>query len=151
MTEDVLVKVDRMSMAVSLEVRCPLLDHRILEFAAQLPAELKLRAGEGKRLLRHLASQRLPREIVERPKQGFSPPVAEWLRGDLREIVDERLFSPRSALSDFTNLSIVRQLWKEHLSRGRDHSQLLWALVAFRQWEDHYLGASMALRPSTTI
>lgn len=149
MTEDVLVKVDRMSMAVSLEVRCPLLDHRVIEFAAGLPLKMRLRGGKGggKWLLRRLASRRLPRDIIERPKQGFSPPVAEWLRGGLRELAEDSLFSPRSSLADFMEMRTVRHLWRDHQSKLRENSQILWALLMFRMWEETYKTGEMSPRP----
>jgi asparagine synthase (glutamine-hydrolysing) len=142
MTEDVLVKVDRMSMAVSLEVRCPLLDHRLIEFAAGLPPDLRLRGGAGKWLLRQLAVRMVPREVIERPKRGFSPPVPEWLRGELRELAEASLFARGSALAELVDLRVVRTLWRDHQSRVRENSQVLWALLMFRQWEESWGGGA---------
>ena len=148
MTEDVLVKVDRMSMAVSLEVRCPLLDHRVMEFAARLPADLRLRGTAGKWILRQLAARFVPREVLERPKQGFMPPVPVWLRHDLKEMTQESLFDRRSALGDYVSLGAVRTLWKDHLSGARENSQILWDLLMFRLWEENYMKGEIPPAPS---
>jgi asparagine synthase (glutamine-hydrolysing) len=148
MTEDVLVKVDRMSMAVSLEVRCPLLDHRIIEFAAGLPLDLRLRGDKGKWLLRQLAATMVPKEVLERPKQGFSPPIPEWLRGELKQISEETLFDRSSSLGDFVEMKTVRKLWTDHQSKLRENSQLLWGLLMFRKWETNYLRGEIPPRPS---
>ena len=147
MTEDVLVKVDRMSMAVSLEVRCPLLDHRVMELAARLPLELRLRGSRGKWILRELAAKMVPRDVLERPKQGFSPPVAEWLRGELRELAEASLFAPNTSLADFVDLDTVRTLWADHQSGLRENSQILWDLLMFRQWEDNWMAPEVPARP----
>src|SRR5207253_3326572 len=95
MVDDILTKVDRMSMAVSLEAREPLLDHRLLEFAASVPSSLKLKDGRTKYLLRRLVERRLPASIVNRPKHGFTAPIAAWLRGPLAPMVDELLTDGR--------------------------------------------------------
>jgi asparagine synthase (glutamine-hydrolysing) len=139
MTEDVLVKVDRMSMAVSLEVRCPLLDHRIMELAARLPADLRLRGDKGKWVLRQLAATMVPREVLERPKQGFTPPVPVWLRRELREMAHETLFDRGSVLGDHVSLGALRKLWDDHQSGIRQNSQVLWGMLMFRLWERNYL------------
>lgn len=136
MTEDVLVKVDRMSMAHSLEVRSPLLDHRVLEFAATLPTQLKVNAGKGKHLLRMLAKKKLPKDIVEHPKQGFSIPAARWLRGELKEMAQNAIFESR-VIGDYLDPTQVQRMWDEHQSGNRDHNVFLWGLMMLGMWEEH--------------
>lgn len=134
MTDDVLVKVDRMSMAHSLEVRAPLLDHRLLEFAATLPAHLKIDGRRGKVVLRQLAEQRLPPQILRAPKRGFSIPAARWLRGELRPLVEELAFLPGGAPAEVLDLTRLRALWQEHLNGSRDHSTLFWGVLMLALW-----------------
>ncbi|MEZ5654133.1 MAG: asparagine synthase (glutamine-hydrolyzing) [Burkholderiaceae bacterium] len=136
MTDDVLVKVDRMSMAHSLEVRSPLLDYRVLEFAATLPDALKLGDGRGKRVLRHLAARRLPETILNMPKRGFSMPIARWLRGELREAGEAWLFASNGPLRDLFEDAVLRRVWAEHQSGARDHHVLLWAAMMFVVWHE---------------
>jgi len=135
MTDDVLVKVDRMSMAHSLEVRCPLLDHRIIEFAAKLPTNLKVQARGGKRLLRAMAARRLPAEILNRPKRGFSIPAARWLRDELRPLAESLIFDRNRFFSNILNERKISHMWREHLSEARDHSVFLWGLMMLGLWE----------------
>jgi asparagine synthase (glutamine-hydrolysing) len=135
MTDDVLVKVDRMSMAHSLEVRSPLLDHRIIEFAAKLPAGLKVDPRGGKRLLRAMAARRLPREILDLPKRGFSIPAARWLRDELRPLAESIILDRNRFFSNVLNEGKIRQMWREHLSEARDHSVFLWGLMMLGLWE----------------
>jgi asparagine synthase (glutamine-hydrolysing) len=135
MTDDVLVKVDRMSMAHSLEVRCPLLDHRILEFAARLPARLKIEGGQGKQVLRRLAARRLPQALLEAPKRGFSIPAARWLREDLRPLMEEVALRPDGVAASVLEMSEVRRMWNEHLSGSRDHHVFLWGLLMLGLWK----------------
>lgn len=139
MTEDVLVKVDRMSMAHSLEVRSPLLDYRIIEFAATLPAHLKLSKNKGKIVLRQLAAKRLPRQILDQPKTGFSIPAAQWLRNELRPMVEEALSRRNSITRQTLQAAKLKYLWQEHLSGHRDHSVFLWSILMLDLWErNHY-------------
>ncbi len=143
MTDDVLVKMDRMGMAHSLEIRCPLLDHRILEFAAKLPTALKIRGRNGKLVLRALAARHLPREIQSRPKQGFSVPAASWLRGELRPMAEELVFKVQRAFDNLLDKRALERLWQEHQSAARDHSVFLWGLMMLGLWEtSHGRGAS---------
>ena len=129
MTDDVLVKADRMSMAHSLEVRCPLLDYRLIEFGIRLPDELKMNGSHGKLVLRELAARRLPAEIRNMPKRGFSIPAARWLRTDLREMAEGLLFGARSGHDGFLDPVVVRRMWDEHQSGARDHHVFLWGLM----------------------
>lgn len=134
MTDDVLAKVDRMSMAHGLEVRCPFLDPDILEFAGALPASLKLGLRDGKRLLRHVAARRLPRAVAVAPKQGFSIPAAAWLRGPLVPAFESRVLAPAAAIGEWVEPAAVRAMWREHQSGARDHSVPLWALMCLATW-----------------
>ena len=136
MTDDVLVKVDRMSMAHALEVRSPLLDHRIIEFADGLPTGLKLNVRRGKLVLRELASRRFPSGLLDHPKRGFSIPAARWLREDLRPMAEQAIFRPDGILAEVLDLTRVRLMWHEHLSGARDHSAFVWGLMMLGLWED---------------
>jgi asparagine synthase (glutamine-hydrolysing) len=131
--DDILVKVDRASMAVSLEARGPLLDYRLFEFAWRLPRAFKIRDGKGKWILRDLLSRYLPAEIMERPKAGFEPPIPHWLRGPLREWAEPLLDRRRILEEGLLDADLVRQTWSEHQS-GRDWSNRLWAVLMFQSW-----------------
>jgi asparagine synthase (glutamine-hydrolysing) len=135
MTDDVLAKVDRMSMAHSLEVRCPLLDFRLLEFAARLPRELKIKSRQGKLLIRALARQRLPQAVHRAPKRGFAIPAATWLRNELRPLAESVLLEGNGLISLMLNRQTVVRLWGEHLSGARDHSVSIWGLMMLGLWE----------------
>ena len=134
MTDDVLAKADRMSMAHSLEVRCPLLDHRLIEFGVRLPDHLKIDARQGKVVLRQLAGRRLPEEIRNLPKRGFSIPAARWLREDLRPMAEELLFESAGAFDGILDANVVRRMWREHVSGSRDHNVFLWGLMMMALW-----------------
>lgn len=138
MTDDVLVKVDRMSMAHALEVRSPLLDHRILEFAARLPGSLKLDGQHGKLVLRQLAARRLPADILKLPKRGFSVPAARWLRDELRGIVEAVAIDGDSMIAEFFDMATVRRMWAEHLRGQRDHSVFFWGLMMLGLWDRRF-------------
>ena len=131
---DVLVKVDRMSMAHSLEVRSPLLDHRLIEFAGTLPSSLKLRGGDSKYILKKSMAHRLPQKILSRGKQGFSVPLAGWLRGELREFAEQALFSSRRMSREYFSDACIEKLWNSHLSGAQDNASQLWALVMLESW-----------------
>jgi len=135
MVDDVLVKADRMSMAHSLEVRCPLLDYRLLEFGARLPDDLKIRGGSGKQPLRELAARRLPESIRRLPKRGFSIPAARWLRQELRPMTESLLFDAGRPFAGLLDEGVVRTMWQEHLGGGRDHSVFLWGLMMLSLWQ----------------
>lgn len=138
MTDDVLVKVDRMSMAHGLEVRAPLLDYRILEFAARLPQRLKVSHRQGKLLLRNVASQRLPAEIQNLPKRGFSMPIARWLRHDMKEMASDLIFSNHGLVDEMLDINSVRKMWHEHQNGSRDHNVFLWALIMLGLWDRNH-------------
>ena len=145
MTEDVLVKVDRMSMAHSLEVRSPLLDYRIIEFAARLPSSYKLNGKQGKLLLRRSLQRRLPSEIVNRPKHGFSIPAAEWLRQELRPYAESVLNNSSSIVSNIFNQRELVDIWNRHQAGRRDHSVFIWGTMMLKLWEIENLAGKPSL------
>ncbi len=139
MTEDILVKVDRMSMAHSLEVRAPILDHKLMEFAAKLPSRLKLNGNESKYIFKKMNEKRLPRDILYRKKQGFSVPLSDWLKGKLKPMVDETLFGEKSGIGEFLDKSYVESLWKSHLRGINDNASQIWNLMMFELWRRQFL------------
>ena len=134
MVDDVLTKVDRMSMAVSLEAREPLLDHKLLEFAARVPTSLKLKNGRGKYLLRRLLERKVPRSILERNKSGFAAPIGDWLRGPLAEMTDGLLLDGRLRDRGLFRDTEVRRLWQDHRAGRAQHPHRLWQLVMLELW-----------------
>lgn len=132
--DDILVKVDRAAMSTSLETRIPFLDHRVIEFAWSLPASLKQRQGRGKWLLRHLLRKYVPGALIDRPKKGFNVPIAEWLRGSLRQWAEALLSGERLRAEGFFDAEVIRQKWMEHQSGKRDLGQSLWHVLMFQSW-----------------
>jgi asparagine synthase (glutamine-hydrolysing) len=130
---DLLVKMDIATMANGLEARSPLLDHELAEFVAALPVDEKVSLNGSKRLLRRLAKSFLPTQIIERPKMGFSAPVAQWLRGPLREMFQDLVLAAASESDQYLPVSVSERLFEEHL-RGSDHSRLLWSLLVYEIW-----------------
>lgn len=135
---DILTKVDRASMAVSLEARVPLLDHRVAEFAWTLPLQDRIRAGQGKWLLRQVLYRHVPKELVDRPKSGFGIPLDEWLRGPLRDWAESLLDPDRLKREGWLQAGPVRTAWKNHLSGRRNLQHQLWAVLMFQAWLDEY-------------
>ena len=147
---DILVKLDRASMAVSLEARCPFLDRRVVEFAWRVPTEFKIRDGKGKWLLRRVLSRYVPEDLFERPKHGFNVPIGDWLRGPLRDWAGDLLAEPRLRREGFLDPAQVQACWQEHLSGRRDHACELWAVLMLEAWlsdeRDRDLAAAPAAR-----
>lgn len=132
--DDILTKVDRASMAVSLEAREPLLDHRLVEFAWRLPMQMKIRGGQGKWALRQVLHRLVPRELVDRPKWGFAIPMQEWLRGPLRPWAEELLDERALAADGLLNPGPVRALWKRYLAGQTDNYGPVWTVLMYQAW-----------------
>jgi len=138
----ILVKVDRMSMANSLEVRAPILDKEVIEFSATLPSSLKFNNGEKKYILKQVFKPLLSNDILYRKKMGFSVPLAEWLRGEIKELTKGYLFSTSGGIQQIFDMAMVKQLWQEHQSAKADHSTLLWSMLMYQMWWNNYMQTS---------
>jgi asparagine synthase (glutamine-hydrolysing) len=132
--DDILCKVDRAAMAISLETRVPFLDHRVAEIAWRLPMSMKIRGNEGKWALRQILYRHVPRELIERPKAGFGIPVGQWLRGSLREWCEALLDPSRLLREGFFDPVPVRKIWHQHLSGRYDWTGRLWSILMFQAW-----------------
>ena len=145
---DILTKVDRTSMAVSLEARVPLLDNDLIDFALSVPGHLRVTKGESKRLFRRAIRGIVPDSVLTRPKRGFGIPLAGWFRGPLRHRIDA-LRQPSAAIDSYVERSAVERLVREHAVGRRDHSVMLWRLIVLEywlaSWRDGRLGRPPAL------
>jgi asparagine synthase (glutamine-hydrolysing) len=141
LSDDIMVKVDRMSMANSLEARAPLLDHQLIEFVARIPYQFKLRDGTGKYLLKQVAADLLPAGVLQKRKQGFAIPIAKWLRNDLKELMSDTLSDRSFRERGVFNEGGVRRCVEEHLAGTRDHSEPLWLLLTYEMWARRFLDA----------
>ena len=145
---DVLVKVDRASMAVGLEARCPLLDHRVVEFALRLPAHMKVRGPVSKWLLRQVLSRYLPRALFERPKAGFNVPIGPWLAGPLRSWAEDVLATGRHHDDGILDQQQVAEVWRQHLAGRGDRGPEIWAILMFEAWRASEQGSCVMTRPA---
>lgn len=134
--DDILCKVDRAAMSVSLETRVPFLDHHVAELAARIPLDMKFRGSQGKQILRTLLARELPRELFERPKRGFGIPVGQWIKGPLRPWAEELVDPARLENEGWFDVAAVRRRWTDHLSGARDCTFSLWAVLMFQSWSD---------------
>ena len=139
MAEDILTKVDRAAMAVSLETRAPFLDPRVGQFAASIPVDYKLRGRKGKYILKQAVKDLLPREILSRPKKGFGIPIAEWLKGRLNPLLHDMLAPHKLNQQGIFNAERVQRLIREHESNAASHHKELWTLLVFQLWYDNFL------------
>jgi asparagine synthase (glutamine-hydrolysing) len=139
LVDDILVKVDRMSMATSLEARVPFLDYRFVEFAATIPGEYKMQGKKTKVILKQAMEELLPKEILYRGKEGFSIPIKNWLKKELKPLMMDTLAPEKIKREGFFNSEYVDKLVNEHLKGAENHSHRLWALIIFGRWYDLYM------------
>jgi asparagine synthase (glutamine-hydrolysing) len=142
--DGMLTKVDRASMAVNLEIRVPLLDHRILEYTTRLPDHFKYRNGCGKYLFKELLARYIPRRLFDRPKKGFAVPIDSWIRGGLRDLFLDYLSSERLRKEGLLNHLLVERKLREHLSGQVNHQHRLWSILMWEMWRERWLGAHQA-------
>ena len=136
---DILTKVDRMSMAVSLEARVPLLDHKVIDFVTRIPASMKLTGLETKHLFKRAVKDLVPEEILNRPKQGFGVPIQEWINQHLRDRLRDTLREPRTRQRGYVESAYLDVLLDEHERGRRDHSMALWALLMLELWHRQFV------------
>jgi asparagine synthase (glutamine-hydrolysing) len=138
LTDDILVKVDRMSMANSLEVRSPLLDHKVLEFLATIPSSLKLKGRTTKYILKELLAKELPEEIISRKKTGFRLPIEVWLKKDLKNLVNDVIFSQEFKNRGYFNTDFIQQMWGDFNKGKKDYAHHIWQLFMLELWHREY-------------
>ena len=134
LTDDILTKVDRASMGVSLETRAPFLDYRLAELAWKIPLNMKIRDNKGKWILRQILDQHVPKKLIDRPKTGFGILIGEWICGPLREWAEVLL--DRKCLEDqgYLNVDLVHEYWNEHLQGKADWTERIWSVLVFQAW-----------------
>ena len=140
LTDDILVKVDRASMASSLETRLPYLDHKLIEYAWTIPQALKLRNGSGKWILKEILNRYVPKSFTDRPKMGFAVPIDNWLRGPLRDWAQNLLSEKRLKREGYLNPHLITNKWNEHLSGKKNWQHELWDILMFQDWLDKNKG-----------
>lgn len=145
LTDDILQKVDRAAMSVSLETRVPFLDRDVVEFSCRVPPHLKVRNGEGKWLVRQVLGRHVPGQLVDRPKTGFGIPLDDWLRGPLRSWASDLLASDRLDRQGWFDTQRVGHVWAEHLAGGRNHGSWLWNVLTVQAWSDQWSGSGNVL------
>jgi asparagine synthase (glutamine-hydrolysing) len=139
LADDLLMKMDKMSMAASIEARVPLLDHPLIEWAARLPERFKVQGREGKVLLKRLARRWLPAEVVDRPKVGFTVPLAPWFRGPLRPLLEDTLLGPACLGRGYFDEAVLRRYVSDHVEGRRDRARELWTLLTLELWHRAYV------------
>ena len=132
--DDILVKVDRASMANSLETRVPYLDHKLIEYAWKIPHRLKNKNGQGKWILKEILKQYVPKNLTERPKMGFGVPIGTWLRGSLKDWAENLLDEKKMQEEGFLNSKLIKKKWKEHISGKKNWQHDLWDILMFQAW-----------------
>ncbi len=148
---DILVKLDRATMAASLEGRCPLLDHRVIEYSWRLPTHLKVRHGTGKWILRDLLRRYVPDRLINRPKQGFDVPIGAWLRGPLRDWASDHIAMISNSGDGIIDRADLHLLWKNHLAGYHDHSRELWPILMFQSWTVENLKVGLTPNPQLQV
>ncbi len=134
--DDILCKVDRAAMGVSLETRTPFLDPDVIKLSMQLPVDMKIRNGQGKWALRQVLYRHVPKEIIDRPKEGFAIPIGLWLRGPLRDWAENLLSKQHLVNEGIFNSDIILKIWGEHLSGRKDWTNQLWTILMFQAWNN---------------
>ena len=142
--DDILVKVDRMGMANSLEARAPFLEHRLVEFAVRLPRAMRVKDGRGKHLLRRAANRWLPADVLRKPKQGFAIPLGQWFRGPLRELAADLIGSRAFRERGLMEPRAAERYLSDHLAGAADYGELLWLTISLELWCRKYLDARSA-------